>query len=80
MSGSVESVVVRVASDVLGVPADRITPETSPETVETWDSLQHLNLVLALEAELGIQFDADDIDGMQSIGEIVELSGRYAAG
>lgn len=79
MSQAVESVVIRVASDVLGVPAERITPESSPETIETWDSLQHLNITLALEDELGVQFEPDDIERMQSIGVIVELAEHYAA-
>jgi acyl carrier protein len=64
---------------VLGVPAERITPESSPETIETWDSIHHLTLVLALEDELGIQFDPDQIEQMQRIGKIVELADENAA-
>jgi acyl carrier protein len=79
VSRPVETVVVSVASDVLGVPAERITLDSSPETIETWDSLQHLNITLALEDELGIQFEPDDIERMQSIGAIVELAEQYTA-
>jgi acyl carrier protein len=79
VSQSLEGVVVRIASDILGVPVEHITLDSSPETIETWDSLQHLNITLALEDELGIQFEPDDIERMQSIGEIVERTERYAA-
>jgi acyl carrier protein len=44
----------RTLSDVLGVPATSITDDTSMDTVAAWDSLKHLNLVLALEEQFGI--------------------------
>jgi acyl carrier protein len=62
-----------VASDVLKIPVAKITPESSNETVEGWDSVQHLNLVLALEQEFSVQFDPEEIDEMNSVGKISEV-------
>ena len=46
----------RVMSDILKIEASNINEETSVDTVEEWDSLRHLNLVLALEQEFDISF------------------------
>jgi acyl carrier protein len=65
-----------VASDILGVPPDQITAESSPETIENWDSMQHLNLVLAIEEKFGVQLEPEDIEQMKSIGAVVALVTR----
>jgi acyl carrier protein len=53
-----------IASDVL--QAD-VTAESSPATVESWDSVHHLNLVLALEEEYGFQFLPEEMDQAQTV-------------
>jgi acyl carrier protein len=62
-----------IASDLFAVPADRITSQSSPETVEAWDSTQHLNFVLALEEKFSIQLSPEDMEQMQNIGEAAKL-------
>ena len=46
---------------VLEVPIDRIDDDASPDTIDNWDSLRHMNLVMALEEEFGVQFSTDEI-------------------
>ena len=65
--------VFQIIADVLNVPVNEISPLTSPATVEGWDSVQHLNLVLALEAGLGIQFDPEEIGEMNQVSEILAI-------
>jgi acyl carrier protein len=65
-----------IASDILGFPADKITAESSPETIETWDSMQHLNLVLAIEEKFGVQLEPEDIEQMKNIGAVAALVER----
>jgi len=62
-----------IASDIFGVPADKISAESSPETIENWDSMQHLNLVLAVEEKFGVQLEPEDIERMNSIGAVAAL-------
>ncbi len=62
-----------IGSDIFGIPADKITAESSPETIENWDSMQHLNLVLAIEEKFGVQFDPEDIEQMKNIGAVATL-------
>ena len=46
---------------VFEVPGEAIHAESSPETIESWDSLKHMNLVVALEEEFSIVFEDDEI-------------------
>jgi len=62
-----------IASDIFGVPAGKISADSSPETVENWDSMQHLNLVLAIEEKFGVQLAPEDIEQMKTIGAAATL-------
>lgn len=73
MSVSIPENVRRIASDLFGIPADRITDQSSPETIEAWDSTQHLNFVLALEEKFNIQLSPEEMEQMRNIGEVVRL-------
>ena len=53
-------------SAVLGVPADQINDDTSPDNVAAWDSVMHLNLVLALEEAFGTSFTPEETLEMTS--------------
>jgi acyl carrier protein len=66
----------RIAADVLEVPAARIAPDSSPDTLEQWDSNRHMNLVLAVEGEYGIEFSEAEIE---SIGDMPALLTALAA-
>ena len=65
--------VQRLASDVFEVPLEKITPESSPDGIESWDSLHHLSLVLALEQEFGIEFTPEEIEQLLTIDLIASL-------
>jgi acyl carrier protein len=65
-----------ITADVLEVPLTQVTPDTSPETLDTWDSVHHLNLVLALEQEFNMQFEPEEIDQLSNVGEIVTVISR----
>jgi acyl carrier protein len=62
-----------MASDLFGVPAERIMADSSPQTLEAWDSIQHLNLVLAVEERFGVQLSPEEIEQMKNIGETAKL-------
>ena len=50
-------------------PTD-VTPETGVETVETWDSFRHLQAILAIEGEYGVQFDPQRIPELTTVAKI----------
>lgn len=59
-------------SKVLEVPVDEIELTSSPDTLASWDSLKHMNLILALEEEFGVMFDDDQIVNMVKVDLILE--------
>ncbi|MBI3935243.1 MAG: acyl carrier protein [Acidobacteria bacterium] len=61
----------RIAADVFGVPVDQITPASSHDSIENWDSIHHLNLVLSLEHAFSVQFEPEQIQQMLSIDLVV---------
>lgn len=46
----------QILASVFNITVEEITNDSSPDTIENWDSLNHLNLVLALEEEFEINF------------------------
>ena len=68
-----------IAADVLEVPASKICADSSPESIDTWDSVHHLNLVLALEQEFNLQFEPEEIDAMKNIQHILDILGSKVA-
>jgi len=49
----------QVIADVLQINVSSIDDDTSVDTVESWDSLAHLNLILAIEERFDISFSED---------------------
>lgn len=60
----------RVMSQIFGVDPGIIVAESSPETIERWDSLKHMQLIMALEDELNIQFPDEVIPELLSFKAI----------
>lgn len=59
-----------IASDTFAVPIDALAADSSPASIEAWDSIQHLTLVLALEQQFGLHFSPEEIEEMVSLGRI----------
>lgn len=60
-------------SEAFGVPAETITAQTTPQDVQKWDSIGHMNLVAAMESEFGLQFEVDEIMEMATVAKILEI-------
>ena len=71
MSGTTQDRVFQVISNVLNVPANKLNVDSSPESIEQWESMKHINLVLAIEEEFDIQFDDEQIAELQSVKSII---------
>jgi len=66
----------RIVADVFGVPVTGVTADSSPQTIEAWDSMGHLNLILALEQSFGVQFSPEEIGAMTTVREIGVILAR----
>jgi acyl carrier protein len=62
-----------IMADLFSIPVAQIMLETSSDTIKSWDSLQHLNLMLALEQEFGVQFTPEEIESLTSVQSIIRL-------
>ncbi len=63
--------------DVFGDDEITLTETTTAEDIDGWDSLMHLNLVIAIEKEFAIKFTTAEISVMkeegQNIGTLLAL-------
>jgi acyl carrier protein len=69
----VNSIVKVVVSKILHLPLDQITDDSTSNTVDEWDSLGHMKIILALEEEFGLTFDNSQIAEMTSISMISSI-------
>jgi acyl carrier protein len=60
----------RTISQVLNVELSSLSEESSPDTIGSWDSLNHLNLVMAIESEFGISLTAEDVLDIRNVALI----------
>jgi acyl carrier protein len=61
-----------VMAQIFEVPVSAISDDASPETIEQWDSLRHMNLILALEGEFKIEFTDQQIPEILSLSSIAK--------
>jgi acyl carrier protein len=59
-----------VMSAIFQINESELSTNPSSTTIEIWDSLNHMNLIVALEEEFNIQFSDDEIVRMTSFEEI----------
>lgn len=50
-----------------------LTETTSAKDIEDWDSLEHINLIAAVEKEFKMRFTMKEVSGMKNVGELAEL-------
>lgn len=51
----------------------KITEKTTANDVEDWDSLEHINLIEAVEQTFGMKFRMQEVSGMKNVGEMAEI-------
>lgn len=50
-----------------------LTPATTAQDVEDWDSLNHVRLMLTVERQFGVKFSAAEIGRLKNVGDLVAL-------
>lgn len=45
---------------------------TTSDDIEDWDSLEHINLMVAVETEFGIKFNIGEVNKFKNVGEMVD--------
>ncbi|MCI6553484.1 MAG: acyl carrier protein [Lachnospiraceae bacterium] len=62
-----------VFRDVFDDESIVVEEETTADDIEDWDSLEHINLVAAVEQELGVKFTMGQVVTMKNVGEMVDI-------
>lgn len=59
--------------EVLDQPHLNITRQSQASSVEGWDSLAHMNLLVAIEQEFGVTFTLAELEEMKSVGDMADM-------
>ena len=70
---------IRIFSDVLEVSPGTLSEQSSPQNVQGWDSAKSMEIVVTLEEALSLEFTAEELDQMVSIGATKEVLARRGA-
>lgn len=69
-SEQVPSSLRNILADVLEISPEEVTPDLNIGMVDNWDSFRHLQAMLAVEGEYGVQFDPQRIPELTSVSLI----------
>jgi acyl carrier protein len=59
--------------DVFDDPALVITADTTAEDIKDWDSVNHINIVVAAEIRFKVKFKTAEIEELKNVGDFVQL-------
>jgi acyl carrier protein len=79
MNSQQEQRLVQTFRKVFGDPSLAINRATTAADVEDWDSLTHINLIVAIEREFKIKFTTAEVAGLKNVGDLMDLIARKAA-
>mgnify|MGYP001316524771 FL=1 len=71
MENNIENRIKNVMAAVFELTVDKINDEASPDTIESWDSLKHMNLIIALEEEFNIVIPDEEVGNMLTFGLVL---------
>jgi acyl carrier protein len=59
-----------ILADILEISPEEVTPDLGVGKIESWDSFRHLQAILAIEGEYGVQFDPQRIAQLTTVALI----------
>lgn len=68
MNNDIETRLEKVFRETFG--SERVPAELSQSNCSAWDSVGHLNLILALEAEFGVFFEPEEIASLRTFTDV----------
>ena len=70
----------RVFQDVFDDDTIHVTPKTTADDIEDWDSLEHITLISAVEREFRMKLYMGEIYSMNNVGEMASIIAARAKG
>ena len=62
-----------VFRDVFDDDSLSVNENTTSADIEDWDSIEHINLISAVEDEFSMQFRMREVSGMKNVGEMLDI-------
>lgn len=59
-----------VVATTLKIDESEVKPELALGSIETWDSLNHIHLIFALEEAFSVRFDTEEIPNLKTISSL----------
>lgn len=59
--------------DIFGDDSITVNDTTTSDDIEDWDSIEHINLIGAVENEFGLRFRMREVSGMKNVGEMTDI-------
>jgi len=76
MAESLENRAGRVVAEVFAVPLEEVQAGTTRVDIQNWDSVNILNLILALESEFQVTLEVDELAELTSVEAILNILRR----
>jgi acyl carrier protein len=71
MSRDIQGQLQQVFQTVFDDPGLVVESRTTANDVEGWDSLTHINLIVAVEKEFKIRLTTAEVTGMKDVGDLI---------
>ncbi|PKP20995.1 MAG: acyl carrier protein [Bacteroidetes bacterium HGW-Bacteroidetes-21] len=68
-----------IFKDILDLDTLVLTPETTARDVEEWDSLSHIQIIVAAEKHFKIRLTAQEIQALENVGDMCKLVQKKSA-
>lgn len=76
MSEAIEATLQEVFRKVFDDPELLVESGTTADDVEGWDSLTHINLIVAVEKQFRVRFTTAEVRGMRNVGDLAGAIAR----
>ena len=70
---NIKTRLIKILDDIFELNGLPIQDEWTSDDIANWDSLGHLNLIMALEKEFNITFEIEEMFAIDSISDCVKM-------
>ena len=73
MTSSIDKKVLKIFSILMDVSIKNLNKNSNPDTIENWDSLSHVKMIMEIESEFNIDLLPDEAMDIFSIDDVIKI-------